>query len=466
VPEAASRARKQSREGSIKMAAGVKVLGIAAILGLTLAIVHIIHSDDRDSVLLEVDGIPLDSNAAAVLGGRQSRRTRGFGPPDPNDKMLHAQEAGELDGIALDKNAASLLKEHPTLHLKTFSALPTVKHVIRRRAGVNVPAQRYLESGEADLSAGMYGSAVRLLKKARRLWKGQHSGNSHFAETLIYDIEKAHPTADHSRHLGPTTSNYMKATSNRGRITEGMRSAAKKLSNGKEFRSLYGLMRDQHHENRGSAESEFSPQSGSHSARTTLLSEKKQNPHSDRLASLIRNELSRAEKQLVRHNKMILLHEKDEILKSAKNLVSTSSHQPSLEQPVGSLAAAPVLSWSSNQVPPSLKLAWNPTTQLSAEPAGLSPPAASQPPQYDNPQQQQTISTKDSQQLAEKPDYNQELAQKAEGNPPVPVINLNLPPGEKLPPGRYALDGSVVPDAAGQLDFVGNLVRVSPPGVL
>ncbi len=461
------------------MAAGVKLLGVAAMLGFILAIVHVIHSRNSESGLLEVDGIPLDSNAAAVLGGGQSRRAHSSAP-DPSDKMLHEQEAGELDGIALDKNAASLLTEHPTLHLKTFSALPVAKQINRRHSGVNVPAQGYLESGEADLSAGRYRSAVRLLKKARRLWKGQHSGNSRFAETLILDIEKAHPAAaGHSRHKGPTTASPLKSSWSRGRITEGMRSAAKKLSNGKEFRSLYGLMREQNHKNHGSEESDMSQprlrmdfaRSKSHSARTTLLSEnKKPAPHSDRLAKLIRNELSRAEKQLVRHNQMILLREKDEILKSAQSLATTPRQQPALKQSATgaeSLAAPPVLSWSSNQVPPSLKLSWNPTMQLSAEPAGPSPLTASQSAQSVYPQQQQAISTQDDiQQLAEKPEYNQELAQKADGNPPVPVINLNLPPGEKLPPGRYALDGSVVPDAAGQLDFVGNLVRVSPPGVL
>jgi hypothetical protein len=455
------------------MAAGVKLVGIAAIFGLAFAIVHVLYSEERYSSLLEVDGIPLDSNAAAVLGGKQSRRT--YGSADPSDKMLHEQEAGELDGVALDKNAESLLTEHPTLHLKTFSAIPTAKQVMRKRTGVNLPAQGYLERGEADLSAGRYGSAIRLLKKARRLWKGQHSGNSHFAQTLIYDIEKAHPTAEHSRHMGPTSANFMRASSNRGRITEGMRLAAKTLSTGKEFRSLYGLMRDQHHGNRGSGEFQLArpsqpktdfPRSKSKSARTTLLTQRKQNSHSDRLVEFIHDELSTAEKKLVQHNKVALLHEKDEILKDLSGATKRQHSKGHSDASSGPLVTAPVLSWPSNQIPSSLKIAWSPRMQLPEEPAGLSSTQA-QPPQYAYPQQQQARSGQyNSQQLAEKPDYNQELAQKADKNPPVPVINLNLPPGEKLPPGRYALDGSVVPDTAGQLDFVGNLVRVSPPGVL
>jgi len=44
----------------------------------------------------------------------------------------------------------------------------------------------------------------------------------------------------------------------------------------------------------------------------------------------------------------------------------------------------------------------------------------------------------------------------------VPVINLNLPPGQSVPAGQYEMDGSLVEDLAGHWDFVGNLEPKGP----
>jgi hypothetical protein len=176
--------------------------------------------------------------------------------------------------------------------------------------------------------------------------------------------------------------------------------------------------------------------------------------------------LAAAEQKLERHYDTALRLEKENILQTVKRILSSAEESVLNTGPRDRIGAPkepketgiPMLSWPKNRIPKSLKFQWRSTTQLSSEPS-QSPIAQSMSPSTPSittDHQDSSLSTSQSEQLSQ---INQNHA-------PVPVINLNLPPGEKLPPGRYALDGSVVPDAKGQLDFVGNLVPVSPPGVL
>ena len=424
---------------------------------VTVATVLTSLAQDRSSSLLELDGIFLDRNAEAVLGGSESstdvdRRT-------PTDKLLHQHEAGELDGIALDNNAVSMLTSHRQLHLEKFSQLPKAEigRKLQKGTGVNLPAQQLLERGEVMLSAGRYGSAVRLLRKAKKLW-GQNSGNSRFAETLIQDIKRAHPISKHQHAQDSKTAARM---TQGDKFSEGMKWAAKTLSSGKEFRSLYGLMRDRGPMNRKASVSEHAIASKtgvySSSARTTVLSEENSLDIKRKVHNLVKSELKKAEQKLEKENKAVLRGEEAEIFHSIRtSLLSRKSVQKADSVPADSSSNTPaILSWPKG-IPPSLQVTWSPTMQLTSQPSEESVEEGLDSPKYLSHEQR----------VVSPGDYNQQLAQKSQANSAVPVINLNLPSGEKLPPGRYALDGSVVPDAAGQLDFVGNLVRVSPPGIL
>ncbi len=70
-----------------------------------------------------------------------------------------------------------------------------------------------------------------------------------------------------------------------------------------------------------------------------------------------------------------------------------------------------------------------------------------------------------SQQMAPAPSYEEqsESLRALSPNNQVPLVNINLPQGQKLAPGQYVMDGSLVPDATGSYDFVGNLVPQLKP---
>lgn len=82
-----------------------------------------------------------------------------------------------------------------------------------------------------------------------------------------------------------------------------------------------------------------------------------------------------------------------------------------------------------------------------------------QQPMLYSPQQMQTPATTAS--VAPQEELQQPL-----GSGDVPVVNINLPAGQRLAPGQYAMDGDLVPDQgqAGAYDFVGNLVPQQQPG--
>jgi hypothetical protein len=54
-----------------------------------------------------------------------------------------------------------------------------------------------------------------------------------------------------------------------------------------------------------------------------------------------------------------------------------------------------------------------------------------------------------------------EMREEASGKNKVPVVNINLPSGQVVPPGQYYMDGSLVQDLAGHWDYVGKLVPAS-----
>jgi len=55
-----------------------------------------------------------------------------------------------------------------------------------------------------------------------------------------------------------------------------------------------------------------------------------------------------------------------------------------------------------------------------------------------------------------------EMREKVHGHDKVPILNINLPNGQVVPPGQYYMDGSLVEDLAGHWDYVGKLVPSSP----
>ena len=412
-------------------------------------------SKNREIDQLEIDGIALDRNAASVLSNDPSVSRNRDRLPAPTDKLLHDHEAGELDGIALDKNAASVLSSHHHLHL---SSLPGTDHAASKPS--DLPAQKFLQQGEADLSSGRYGSAIRLLRKARHL-SGRYSGNAKFAQTLIDDIKRVHPTSRNIEHVHSDLNSERKRRVPEMHVKSGMKWAAKKLSSGKEFRSLYGLLRDQNprHSRQFSSQRSFDEKSvvlSKSAARTTSLIQDED--VKSQVQRLVQLELSRAERKLEKQNQALIEKEENQIIRAAKShTASLNARQSVLAQSSDEVHSVPrVLSWQEGHIPPSLKLSWNPQTQL----------ANSHPDVHNSETDSESVQLAAPKYFSSQPEQGQSFSGKTQPNSPVPVINLNLPPGEKLPPGRYALDGSVVPDAAGQLDFVGNLVRVSPPGVL
>ena len=54
-----------------------------------------------------------------------------------------------------------------------------------------------------------------------------------------------------------------------------------------------------------------------------------------------------------------------------------------------------------------------------------------------------------------------QMQQKTKGSSKVPVLNINLPHGQVVPPGQYYMDGSLVEDPVGHWDYVGKLVPTS-----
>jgi len=63
---------------------------------------------------------------------------------------------------------------------------------------------------------------------------------------------------------------------------------------------------------------------------------------------------------------------------------------------------------------------------------------------------------------AEQPPFSPlEMRKEASGKNKVPVVNINLPSGQVVPPGQYYMDGSLVQDLAGHWDYVGKLVPAS-----
>lgn len=434
------------------------VFVLIASIAATMVAINWALPESRSLSALQIDGISLDNNAASVFSDGTDRQDHNS--LQATDKMLHEHEAGELDGIALDNNAASILDSHRQSRLVGISTTARMNNKQKTNAGL--PAHQLMIQGEADLSSGRYSSAIRLLRKARHL-SGRASGNGKFAETLIKDIERAHPSSGRSKRSSSDLQHEGKSIIPKMHETAGMKWAAKKLSSGKEFRSLYGLMREK---SPGYTSRTFSQQSSHRSsgllmnsaARTTTLSEDEVvNSKVHRLVTL---ELAKAEHKLEARTKAVLEHEEENMIRTAM-AVTQKARRSAVSNNAGQMQATPkTFSWPADQNPPSLKLSWSPTTQL----ADIQPPA----PESINTMNGMTETPKVAAQkyFSSQAQQSQPLSGKAQPNSPVPIINLNLPPGEKLPPGRYALDGSVVPDAAGQLDFVGNLVRVSPPGVL
>jgi hypothetical protein len=339
-----------------------RALAFAGVLLLSAAAcVFFLQLDaDRPKELLELDGIQLDANAAAQLGeGGDGQGSATAYPSDPTDKMLKMHEADDLDGIALDKHAASIL------HRARIHALAGRK--VKGNRGRNAkgdPAQQLLQKGEKELDSSRYSSAVRDLRKARDMFKNEGRDDWKWAQTLVDDLKRAHPElgstsdapsgsssdtapkviavirgdAQSAQSAVPAAHAQKKAASTgQGLINK----AAKELASGQQFRSLYGLARDE--EAKRSGTPRWSPPAEAATsaprlsqARTSALSQlssqqtaaapqggakQKQSVLKMALDSAVKD----AEQRLIHQNKIALLHEEAAIRRSAAQILQSSN---------------------------------------------------------------------------------------------------------------------------------------------
>jgi hypothetical protein len=301
---------------------------------------------------MEIDGIQLDANAAAQLGdGADGSGSLSAYPPDPTDKMLKQHEADDLDGIALDTHAASVL------HRARIHAMASRK--ARGNRGRNAKgdiAQQLLEKGEQELDSSRYRSAVQDLRKARDMWKKEGRDDWHWAQTLVDDVKRAHPklAASKPRVIAVIQGDEaqqtqeappMQAAQNPAPATGQslIKNAAKELASGAQFRSLYGLARDEEAKRSGTprwsppAESApVAPRLSQSHARTSALSQlpaqtTQESGKQSVLNMALDSAVKEAEKRLIHQNKIALLHEEAAIRRRAAQILQAS--QNSLQQP-------------------------------------------------------------------------------------------------------------------------------------
>jgi hypothetical protein len=338
-----------------------RALAFAGVLVLSAAAcVFFLQLDaDRPKELLELDGITLDANAAAQLGeGGDGQGSATAYPSDPTDKMLKMHEADDLDGIALDKHAASILHR---AHIHALAGRKA-KGSRGRNAKGGDPSQQVLEKGEKELDGGRYSSAVRDLRKARDMFKNEGRDDWHWAQTLVDDVKRAHPElastsgtstgSDSSPKVLAVIRGDAQASQSESQVPAAyaaqkkapaagqgllINKAAKELASGQQFRSLYGLARDEEAKRTGTPRwappadaATSAPQLSQ--ARTSSLSQlpsQKAAQGSDKQQSVLKMALDSAvksaEQRLVHQNKIALLHEEAAIRRRAAQIFQSSS---------------------------------------------------------------------------------------------------------------------------------------------
>lgn len=542
-------------EGALRRGGAFAMVCTVSALLLTL-------SGGPQAELLEVDGISLDAHAAAQLSKGDTSGTRvGSSALSMHlshmnsksiNKLLKNNEKGEIDGISLDSHAmAELSGGVPS------DRAPHANHDARK-SKASSRAQRLLDEGKQELDSRQWKAAVRLFARAKRIWRRQDNEEYRWADSLEHDVLRLHPGA---RPVGARSAHTPPAGSGR----PDMRTAVKQLSSGHAFRSLYGLLRDQHameaaHHGEGVAKKAveeakrvIAPYRSlmDAPARTEALAEVRKDKQS-KLGSA----LASAERELERKGKMELLHEKARIVKMARQLARAAAAkaarsevrlgappaqllqgQPVQRAPGTQLAQAPSQEWSSSFGPqgqhqewtiaPGQSLAEGPTLKPMSTYVGrqnremqsrLAFPANEQhlplTEQVHNALMRQVPAAAENA-IGERPsprgegaaapstpygrfhrrgrlhfDLDQvqprypsaaapfapqppqvteggsrsplKMREQVMGQNKVPVVNINLPHGQVVPPGQYYMDGSLVQDLAGHWDYVGKLVPASP----
>lgn len=329
-------------------------LATPLILGGWLAVVFILfaeHGRGQEHLpeLLEIDGIELDRNAAAKLTGSSGsvggrRRDASPYPDDATDKMLKQHEAGDLYGVALDKNAAAVLHRARVKSVSSRGREGSSGGTGKVKGG---KAQALLERGESELDSERYRSALRDLAKARDDWKGQGRQDWHWAETLVQDVLRSHPELRHHEQE-KENAGTARATKAGGKVVSKkwgsdagsqhglIKTAAKELASGKQFRSLYGLARDEAARRAGAPE--WSPPAESAQGPAALqpsvpgrMSTLSQVPVAARQPSggeggdvlqlAVDSAVKAAEKKLQLENHLALLHEEASIRRNAQEIL-------------------------------------------------------------------------------------------------------------------------------------------------
>jgi hypothetical protein len=539
---------------------GVAPAGVLALVCAVSALLLTVAPPRAE--LVEVDGISLDSHAAAELsnGGGSGQRAGSSAlsmhlshmNSKSINKLLKDNEKGEIDGISLDSRAmAELNGGAPAAHASHDS------HAARK-SKASSRAQRLLDEGKQELDSRQWKAAVRLFARAKRIWRRQNNEQYKWADSLEHDVLRLHPGAKpagvHSAHT--QTENPR----------PDMRTAVKQLSSGHAFRSLYGLLRDQHATEaaqRGEGVAKKAVQEAarviapyrslmdaSAPARTQALVQVKRSGKSK-----MDSAVALAEHELERKGKMELLHEKAKIVKMARQLARAAAAKATdsevrlgappaqllqghpMSAPGAQLVQAPLQTWSSSVGPQGQQQEWT-IAQGQSLAQGAGPDTALRPMseylQRQNREMESRVSFPGNEQhlplteqvhnalmrqvpaaaekaiderpalhrgaatpyerfhkrgrfhydldqvqprypsaappfapqppqaTASEPSSPLEMREQVSGRSKVPVVNINLPHGQVVPPGQYYMDGSLVEDLAGHWDYVGKLVPASP----
>jgi hypothetical protein len=360
-----------------------RLAGTGGLLVLVCAALALAPPRGAPADLLEVDGIALDSHAAAELSGgglggqRAGRSALSMHLSHMNgksiDKLLKDNEKGEIDGIALDSHAMAELNGGGPAHAAH------ARHAADRNARASSRAQRLLDEGKQDLDSRQWKAAVRLFARAKRIWRREDNDQYKWADSLEHDVLRLHPGAK------PVGTHPMRAVHGE-RTPEGarpgVRTAVKALSSGHAFRSLYGLLRDRHamvaaHHGENVAKKAveeakrvIAPYRSLMDVpgRTQALAEVKSKTKLD-------SAIASAERELERKGKMELLHEKAKIVKMARDLARAAATKAARSevrlgapptallqgQPEGArmLAQAPSEQWSSTAGPAGQGQEWS-----------------------------------------------------------------------------------------------------------
>ena len=510
---------------------------LSCCVGAAVAVLLVLAADRRSQLahqeLLEVDGIQLDRHAAEELSGagavgKSSAISMHLSHMSGKgiNKLLKDNEQGEIDGIALDSHAMAELYGGASSHARA-------SHAAAKQSKTSSRAQLLLDEGKQDLDSRHWKLAVQLFGRAKHIWKRAGNNQYHWASSLENDVLRLHPGAKPAGHAA-----HARRTEGRQSMRRpGVSTAVKELSNGHQFRSLYGLLRDKH-AMKAAHRGETIAQKAVAEARKVVAPYRSimdAPAHTQTLtqvngkSSKLDAAIASAEKELERKGKMELLHEKAKIVQMARELAhaaatravrsevrlgapptemvrsegeaSARSQALAAEESEGGTtrpmseyvrrqnaemssramfpaneAHLPVVEKVNKElmreVPAAAEAAldghrvqtdaWHAASpydrfhkrgrfhyDLDQEQARYPSAAAPFPPKY-----QQVV--------AKEPSSPFEMREQVHGHDKVPILNINLPHGQVVPPGQYYMDGSLVQDLAGHWDYVGKLVPASP----